>query len=423
MTKKTWQIFSAGMFVILLFCLLVIPSTAAPPFSGLEWVSSEGTSGSVARVPLVLSGMTEPISELELTLTYNPSFLLAIDVVKGDIGENATLKAGIDRGEIHLTIKNPDGISEGTIASVRFNVLASTGSSPLQITHLTAKSLFTRSPLFIGRKDGIFTIIPGVSFSTSAAGQRIAVERALAGERVTVNGNAITFLREGSRVTCLTEGLAESGGRLTGIVKEVTIAPLPSSLNLSSGQVTARLILTTTIYESEGRLMTMMSDTVFPVVRERITAAGEKSRITVSTVLFTMRVTVDGFTKTESLTGSFTLPASVIPSRTNETLFVSFLKDDGKVEVIRPTFAQIPDTNQLSLTIPIKQGYPTIAILLAQEVVRPPPTIIPHTTSENIFSEGGQSATGSIWGGMFLIFFLVAVVVIGVFYVHRKRGG
>jgi uncharacterized membrane protein len=44
-------------------------------------------------------------------------------------------------------------------------------------------------------------------------------------------------------------------------------------------------------------------------------------------------------------------------------------------------------------------------------------------TSGSILSIGTEAASGNIWGGMIMIFFLVAVVVIAVFYIHRRRSG
>lgn len=409
--------------MILLGLVVIVPPVAGESMSGLTFVSAEGTSGSIARVPLSLYGITEPVGELTLTFAYNPAFLSAIDVIKGGTGVNTTLAVAMDRGIIDLTIADPEGISEGTVAFVRFTVLATSGSSPLRITHLAAKSAATRAPFFLPRHEGTFTIIPGVSFSTTAAGQRIAVDPTLAGTAVTVRGNTISFERDNLWFTCVTGGLAEGAGRKTGIVQQVSVISPPFVENLSYGQVTEQFTFTTPTYSSEGQLRADLEEVVTPPLRESIIRAGERSRLNISRVLFTTRITMEGFPATGPVNGTFTLPASLLPPSSNEGLRIGHLKDDGTMEFTQPLVDQGAGHDTLILSTPLKQGYPTLGVVIASEVARPPVTAIPRTTSGTIFSEGGEVAGGSIWAGMFLIFFLVVVVVIGVFYVHRRRGG
>lgn len=424
MMKRRLSIFYTGIIVVLLFHLLVVPSIAAPPFSGLEWVSSQGTSGSIARVPLILAGVSEPIGVMNLTLAYNPSLLSVEEVVKGELLSNATFKVATDPGIIQLAISDPAGFSrDGVVAMVRFNVLASSGYSPLRITHLSAKAAATRSTLYLQRREGTLTIIPGLSFSTSSAGQRIAVDTSISGTAVTINGPRVIFVRDGITFTVTTEGLGEISRRFTGLVKDVSGTPQPINGTFAGGEILEAIAVTTPSYISEGSVSATLEGTVPPAIENQLRLAGPRARLNIGAVLFTTTIRMEGFPTTSPGAASFTLPDSVIPLPSNESLYVGYLKNDGTVEFTHPEIQRHLDRKTLTFSIALKQGSPSLGVVLAREIERPPVTTVPRTTGGTIFSEGGEAASGSIWIGMIMIFTLVAVVVVGVFYVHRKRGG
>ncbi|MDD1672467.1 MAG: hypothetical protein LUO82_05665 [Methanomicrobiales archaeon] len=423
MLKKDFKV--VGIAALFLGILMLAPmAVSAQPFSGIEFTSAQGIAGSTARVPLILAGVTEPIGVMNLTLTYDPSLLSVEEVVKGELLSNATFKVATDPGIIELAISDPGGFSrDGVVAVVRFNILASSGYSPLRIIHLSAKAAATRSTLYLQRKEGTLTIIPGLSFSTSSAGQRIAVDTSSSGTAVTINGPRIVFVRDNITFTVTTEGLGGTAPRFTGLVKEVSGTPLPINGTFSGGEIREAISVTTPSYMSEGSVNITLEGTVSPGIENQFRSAGERARLNISTVLFIATTTLEGFSTTTTATASFTLPTSALPSSSNQSLYVGYLKNDGTVEFSHPDLQQHPNQETFTFSVPLKQGSPSLGVVLAQEIERPPVTTVPRTTDGTIFSEGGEAAAGSLWTGMFLIFFLVAVVVVSVFYVHRKRGG
>jgi hypothetical protein len=61
------------------------PTTTPPEFSALIFESRSKSSGSTLQIPLTLTGATDKIGNMDITLGYDPSVLDATEAIKGGL--------------------------------------------------------------------------------------------------------------------------------------------------------------------------------------------------------------------------------------------------------------------------------------------------------------------------------------------------
>jgi hypothetical protein len=409
MTGRKWSGFGmALLFVILLFSFANPASAAGSVTAG----SVNGTSGSTSLVPLTLAG-ADPMFRLDLTLSYDPTVCTAVDVLPGDFTSNTTLTRALDRGEVRLALESSDGIGgDGVLAWIRFRILASKGSTKIRI-------LSARSTTPLEKIDGALSIIPGITFSRTTGGrQRVSVD--LQGSRASITGNEITFSQGGMQIFLRTEGIGSTATFASGLVHNVTMTSPPATVLLPAGTAKGAFALTFPEYPSEGTLLLVLFPTPSPGFQEVLDRTAAASNLNITAVLLTANSSVHGVSASPPVNFTFILPSGLAPAST-ETYRLATRKGDNPVSLLVPSYFDAGD-GTLQITATFSRVPAELALLTVKEGVPPASPIAPYTAG-SILSPGAESAGGNIWVGMLLMFFLVAMVVVAVLYVHRKRGG
>ncbi len=107
---------------------------------GLVFESRNRPNGSEVQIPLILNGINEQVGNLDITLTYDPSVLEAIDVIGGSLTVNSIMEYKITPGNIKIALADGQGfLGDGSIIYAKFNVIGSQGqTSPLNISQVNA---------------------------------------------------------------------------------------------------------------------------------------------------------------------------------------------------------------------------------------------------------------------------------------------
>ena len=129
-------------------------------FNGLTFESRSKATGSSVQIPLTLYGVRENIGNMDMTLRYDSSVLVATEVVKGSLSSDSLFDYNIIDGTIKISFADKDGFSgDGSVAHVRFDVVGAEGSSTaLDIVSLSANRA-DLTPVKIPAKDGVFKVI------------------------------------------------------------------------------------------------------------------------------------------------------------------------------------------------------------------------------------------------------------------------
>jgi hypothetical protein len=370
-----------------------------------------GTSGSTSLVPLILTE-ADPMNRLDLTLAFDPKICTAEGVVLGDFTKNVTLTPALDRSEVRIALASPDGFGgSGVLAWVRLRVLASSGSSKIQV-------LSARSSVPLQKIDGRLAIIPGIAFSRMADGrQRVTVARQASA--ALVSGDTISFSDGGMQILIHTDGIGATDTIASGLVHNVTMTSPPATVTLDSGTVEGSFTLTLPEYPSEGSLSLALSPTPSLAFNEAVGRTVTASRLNLTAVTFSATPSVHGIGTTGPVRFSFRLPPPLTPG-VNETFRLAQQEGEGAVTLTTPTL--VSDDGTLRIAAVLSRVPDELALLTVKEVPRQGPVTVTYTKG-SILSGGAESAGGGIWGAMIMMFFLIAIVVIGIFYVYRKRGG
>ncbi|MDD1675618.1 MAG: hypothetical protein LUQ17_02905 [Methanomicrobiales archaeon] len=398
-------------FFLFILIILFLPSLAT---AGMVTAGSvTGTAGSTVLVPLYLSD-GDPVNRIDLTLSYDPKICTAVAVLPGDFTTNTTLEPALDRGEVRITLASSDGISgDGILAWIRFKILATSGSSSLRL-------LSARSGAVLGKEDGIFTVIPGISFSRTAEGrQRVTVDTGRSA--AIISDSAISFSQGAMEVRIQTEGIGSTATFSTGLVQNATVKSSPTTSTLSFGQVKASCALIFPEYLSEVFLALDISETVTPAFQDAIVKSSAASGLNTTSLSFMATSVFYGAATTDLVTVTVTIPSSHMPEG-NESFRIASRDSAGTVVLIRP---EITDAGDGTSVIQVRFNWlpDSIALITVREVPHPAFPSVATTHSGSILSPGTEAASGNIWTGMIMMFFLIAIVVGAVFFVHRKRGG
>ncbi|WP_406661451.1 LamG-like jellyroll fold domain-containing protein [Methanolobus sp. ZRKC3] len=140
-----------------------VPPTLEPEidrFNGLTFESRSKATGSSVQIPLTLYGVQDNIGNMDMTLRYDSSVLVATEVVKGSLTSDSLYDYNIIDGTVKISFADKDGFSgDGSVAHVRFDVVGAEGSSTaLDIVSLSANRA-DLTPVNIDTKDGVFTVI------------------------------------------------------------------------------------------------------------------------------------------------------------------------------------------------------------------------------------------------------------------------
>ncbi|WP_167879431.1 LamG-like jellyroll fold domain-containing protein [Methanococcoides sp. NM1] len=147
------------------------PEPVIDRFNGLTFESRSKATGSIVQIPLTLNGVRDNIGNMDMTLRYDSSVLVATEVVKGSLTSDSLFDYNIIDGTIKISFADKDGFSgDGSIAHVRFNVVGAEGSSTaLDIASLSANRA-DLTPVNIPTKDGVFKVISLEESKGDAAG-------------------------------------------------------------------------------------------------------------------------------------------------------------------------------------------------------------------------------------------------------------
>jgi hypothetical protein len=398
------------VFAPILLILLSLPvlATAGSVTAG----SVNGTSGSTTLVPIILAD-ANPMYRLDLTLSYDPKICTAVDVLPGDFTLNTTLTSALDRGEIRVTLTSLDGIGgDGVLAWIRFRVLAPSGSSTIRV-------LSARSTPPLEKRDGTLSIIPGIAFSRTSEGrQRVTVD--LGESEASITGDTITFSDGGMQIRIRTEGIGATSTLASGLVHNVTMTSPSAALALDSGTVEGSYALVFSEYPSEGTFFLSLSTAPSPTFQDAIREATDASKLNLTALSFVAKSSVHGVSVSGPVTFSFTLPSKLAPG-VNQTYRLATREGEGLMSLRAQTYTDSGE-GTLSIVATLPRFPSELALLTVKE--GPRPAMVTSTyTQGSILSSGTESAGGSIWVGMITFFFLVAIVVVAVLFVHRQRGG
>ncbi len=401
-----------SMMRVRTFHLLIILVSVIPALVGAGSVmtgSVNGTSGSTLLVPVILAN-ADPMFRIDLTLSYDPTLCTAMDVLPGDFS-NTTLTPALDRGQVRVALESTDGFGrEGVLAWVRFRILASGGSSKIRV-------LSARSSTTLTKVDGTLAVIPGVSFSrTGDNRQRVTVHTDLS--TVQISGDTLTFSDGGMQILISTDGIGASSSIATGLVRSATLTSPTADVVLPQGTVTGTFSSKFSEYPSEARLILSLTKNPSLTFNESLAQEAVTSGFRVTGVVFSANSSLHGAVPGDPVMYSFRLPSGLTP--TGNDSFRLALRQGKGVRLLSPI---ITDSGEgiLYVNTTVSLVSTELALILVKEIPRPV-SVSTTYSSGSILSSGAESGGGNIWGAMILTFFLIAFVVIAVFYVHRKRG-
>jgi hypothetical protein len=137
------------------------PSVAPTGVASLIFESRSKPRDSTVQIPLTLTGATDNIGNMDITLSYDSSVLEATEVIKGGLTTTSLFDYNILDGTVKISLADEQGFSgDGSIAYVRFTVIGSEGSSsPLRIVSVAANRADDMAPVSITTQDGLFTVL------------------------------------------------------------------------------------------------------------------------------------------------------------------------------------------------------------------------------------------------------------------------
>ena len=407
------------LFAIL--CLLFVPVHATDFSTGVVCGSATGTQGSTILIPVQIAGVVEPIGTLDLTIHHNAALVSAIEILPGDF--NVTLESAIDREEVRIKVQAREAFAgSGTVAWIRYQVLGSSGSTPLSLLHVSG-TRWDGSTLFLPRTDGRLTILPGISFTRSADTLRVTVSTEAPKDAVRIDGNNITLSRDGITFTIVTDGLGVSATRSTGLIRQVIAKSPVASANLSGGPVNSWYEVILSTYLSEASLRQDLTDQTPLEQRNIPRAAAERSRLIPTAYHLLATPNLHGIPEGAALTQYFTLPASFENRSANESLWVAALSQSSSADLVKiGSPAEKRENGEGIYRIALRKQPASLVLFSARELPRPSGGTTASTPG-SLLLPGTEAASANLWVAMILIFLLVGIVVVSVFYVHRKRGG
>jgi hypothetical protein len=168
-----------------------MPTPAPAGIATLTFESRSKASGSTVQIPLTLSGAQEPIGNMDITLSYDSSVLMAKKVTKGTVAANASFDSNIETGTIRIALFDNQGFSgDGSVIITEFEVIGDEGStSPLDILDIMANRASDSAALDIGTQNGVFTVLGELKGDCDGDG-KLTVNDALCALQMAVDNKA-----------------------------------------------------------------------------------------------------------------------------------------------------------------------------------------------------------------------------------------
>ncbi len=205
----------------------------------------------------------------------------------------------------------------------------------------------------------------------------------------------------------------------TGLVHNVTLTSPMATLAVDYGTVESMVAVTLPEYPSEGMLRLSLANAPSSAFRTGILAAANASHLNISAIAFAAEMSIHGIDGSPPLVFSAVVPPTLALHR-NESWRLAMRDGGGPVTLLSPSFQAIENGTLLKAHLPRLPS--ELTVLTVQEVSRS--TVVTTTyRSGSVLSPGAESAGGSIWVGMITMFLLIAIVVVAIFYVHRRRDG
>ncbi|MDD5095009.1 MAG: cohesin domain-containing protein [Dehalococcoidia bacterium] len=138
--------------------------TSTPSVAGgatLVFESRSGQNGTTVQIPVMLRGATASIGNMDLILSYDPSVLKAIGVVKGGLAGNSLFDSNIIDGTIRIGLADQEGfIADGSVVYARFEIIGAEGEvSILEIDDVLANRAGDLGIMEMKTITGLFTVL------------------------------------------------------------------------------------------------------------------------------------------------------------------------------------------------------------------------------------------------------------------------
>jgi hypothetical protein len=117
------------------------------------------SEGSTVQIPINLVNARN-ISNMDITLTYDPEVLQATEVLQGSLTATTLFDSNIMAGKVLTAFVSETGMSgTGSVALLRFNVVGNKGdSSILEFTLAKGNDFTTRAEIDLTTQNGLFTV-------------------------------------------------------------------------------------------------------------------------------------------------------------------------------------------------------------------------------------------------------------------------
>jgi hypothetical protein len=420
--------------LIFFFVLLLIPSSLAADFSGVQAGTGCGPVGTIVSIPVFLEGIQDPIGNMDLTIAYDSTLVKAIDVLRGDLTSGALFDYNLEPEAVRIGIASKEGIQgTGTLAYLLFQITGTAGSSPVEIEEITANHAKTLNPLELPSQDGSIQILSGIRFVMEGGVQKVIVDPQEIGEGIRIDGDRILCDQCGLTFTIATGGLSDSGRGLEGVVQAVTLASERVFADLSFGRVEGRFEFTLPKYPTDGYFSLSFTEDVDPATRQALEGAAAKKGLAISTIPFLAQIT-HGYGKTGPATGHFTIPNTLVESLGGmESLWFGHQSDYVSPEFLKAEYESGPDQEgMITLNVYSPDGLSIFAMASAKvkSIANPPePGATPSTPQTgltlfvNMIVSATTLSTGNLLVGAVVIGLCIFAAAIGIFYYVRKRSG
>lgn len=206
----------------------------------LSWVNNDTvlivedrtmSEGSTVQIPINLVNARN-ISNMDITLTYDPEVLQATEVLQGSLTATTLFESNIMDGKVLIAFASNTGVGTdgtGSVALLRFDVVGNKGdSSILEFTVAKGNDFTTRAEIDLTTQNGLFTV-DGDELKGDCDGDGdvdyVDTEMALRMAVAKIEARLIADMNDDGQVTSFDadEILILSGDNLSAIIDEIQI--------------------------------------------------------------------------------------------------------------------------------------------------------------------------------------------------------